>query len=355
MGGFSTILQLLSMAGFVLAIIGVAVIVSAVSREQSWRGGGFLTLIGALIGILFMIVGSGLLEVGATQVAVIYNTVSGQVEAPRRSGIHVILPGVQQVTMYPINQQEYTMSGLADEGARSGDDAVEARSIDGQTVEMDVTILFRIKNTDESIRVVHLDWAGDEEAYREQLIRPTVRSVVRDVVSTFQAEEIYGARRTEMQAMIEEALREDLDPRGFELNGVLVRNITFSAEFTQAIEGKQVEEQELQRARTAAERAREEAKGRADAAIEAARGEAEATLVRAQADAEALRLVSQQIAANPNLLQYIYITTLSDNVSLALIPSNTPFLFDSSTFTQLAPDFVPPTVPEREGETGSGN
>jgi hypothetical protein len=61
-----------------------------------------------------------------------------------------------------------------------------------------------------------------------------------------------------------------------------------------------------------------------------------------------LRLISEQLAANPNLLQYIYIQALAPDIKLALIPSNSPFLFDSSTFTDLAPGFVPPAVPTAE-------
>lgn len=345
MGG---IFQLISVAGFALAAVGIALIVSAATRERPIRGGLLLTILGVVFGILFMVISWGVLVVGPTQVAVVFNSLTGRLEDPRRSGISIVIPGVQVVTMYPISQQEYTMSGIGMEGAREGNDAVEARSVDGQEVTMDVTILFRIKPEPENVNQIHLDWSDIPGSYREALVRPVTRSVIRDVVSTFQAEEIYGEGRTAMQEQIETQLRGELEGRGFQLDNVLIRNVTFSPQFTDAIERKQIEEQELQRSRTEAERVRTEAGGRADAAIEAARGEAEAILVRAQAEAEALRLVSQQIAANPNLLQYIYISTLADNISLALIPSNTPFLFDSSTFTQLAPDFVPPALPETE-------
>ncbi len=342
MGG---IFQLISVAGFALAAVGIALVVSSASRERPVRGGLFITLIGAVLGILFMVISWGVLVIGPTQVAVVFNSLTGRLETPRQSGISIVIPGVQVVTFYPISQQEYTMSGVGNEGAREGNDAVEARSIDGQEVTMDVTILFRIKSDADNVNRIHLDWSDLAGSYREGLIRPVTRSVIRDVVSTFQAEEIYGAGRGDMQIQIEDLLRVEFEERGFQLDNVLIRNVTFSLQFTEAIERKQIEEQELQRSRTEAERVRTEAGGRADAAIEAARGEAEAILVRAQAEAEALRLVSQQIAANPNLLQYIYISTLADNVSLALIPSNTPFLFDSSTFTQLAPDFAPPAIP----------
>jgi prohibitin 2 len=203
------------------------------------------------------------------------------------------------------------------------------------------------------VNQIHLDWSASPGGYGESLIRTQTRSVIRDVVSDFQAEEIYGIGREAMQAAIDAELRSRIEARGFFFNDLLVRNITFSEEFAQAIEDKQIAEQNLAKARTQAEQNRTEAKGRADAVIETARGDAESTLVRASANAEALRLVSEQIAANPNLLQYVYIQTLADNIKLALIPSNTPFLFNSDTFTQLEPDFVPPALPETT-EAGDG-
>jgi len=339
--GISGILQLLAVVGFVLGIIGVVLTVMAVTQGRSWRNSVTIAGIGFIVGILFSILGSGILEVGVTETAVVYNTLSGSLDAPQGPGVHIILPWYQ-ITRYQTNQQEYTMSGAANEGARSGNDQVSARSVDGQEVFMDVTILFRVPP--ENVNRIHQDWNGS--SYQEVFIRPTVRSVVRDVVSSYQAEEIYGLKRDDLQAQIEAELAAKMEDRGFELSNVLLRNISFSAEFTQAIEDKQIEEQKLQQAQTAAQRREAEAKGNANAAIETARGDAEARLVQARAEAEGLRLISDQLAANPNLLQYIYIQSLAPDIKLALIPSNTPFLFDSSTFTNLAPGFSAPAVPE---------
>ncbi|MBK8023440.1 MAG: hypothetical protein IPK19_18920 [Chloroflexi bacterium] len=139
---------------------------------------------------------------------------------------------------------------------------------------------------------------------------------------------------------------------GLTLNDLLVRDITFSEQFSQSIENAQIAQQEAARARLIvqqreqeAAQARAVAEGERDAEITRAEGEAQAIILRAQAEAEGLRLVSQQIAANPTLIQYQYIQSLADNISLALVPSNSPFLFD---FESIAanPDFVAPQVPD---------
>jgi regulator of protease activity HflC (stomatin/prohibitin superfamily) len=197
---------------------------------------------------------------------------------------------------------------------------------------------------------------------------------VRDVIATVRAEDIFGAEvavdaegtvtespLARVQREIEDAVTTQLGEEGFTVVQVLLREINFSEDFVQAIEQRQVAELNRDRASVEAETAEIEAEGRANARIAEARGEAEATLIEAGAEAEALRLVSEQIAANPNLIQYTYITELGDNVSLIIIPSNTPFLFDPESFTELGADFSAPEgqTPPAEGETppaeGEGN
>jgi regulator of protease activity HflC (stomatin/prohibitin superfamily) len=345
MGSISSIIQVLALGAFLIGFAGIALVVAASSQNRSPRGGVMLAAVGIVLGVIFMLVSQGLLVVEPTQRAVVFNALRGDLEDPRGSGVHIIIPGVQQVYIYPINQQTYLMSDTANDGARPGADAVEARSVDGQQVRLDVSLIFRLKDTPEDLNRLHRDWSNTFGSYIEGLIRPSVQSVVQDTVSRYPAEDIYGTRRVEVIDSIKTALTSALNRNGIQVAELLVPRINFSDAFTDAIERKQIAEQELQRAATDAERARTEAGGLADAAIEAARGEAQSIRVRAEAEADALALVSAQIAANPNLIQYTYIQQVAPNIRLALIPSNSPFLFDTSTFTELAPDFTVPEVP----------
>lgn len=344
--GIDTLATLAAIGAFFVGFAGIVMIVASASRGTSVGRGITLAVVGFLLGIVFLIVSVGLLVVGPTERAVIFNNLSGNLEEPREPGISIVIPGVQVPTIYRVSRQEYTMSGITGEGNRSESDAIEARSIDGQEVFVDATIIFTIDP--ENVNTVHANWSDASQGYVEGLIRPTVRSIVRDVVATAEAEQIFGAQRTEVQQDIEDRVTEALGAEGFTVIDVLLREINFSPDFINAIEQRQVAELDRDRASIEAERVRIEAQGRAEAAIEEARGEAEAIRVRAQADAEALRLVSQQIAANPNLIQYLYVTELSDNVSVALVPSSSPFLFDASTFIESDENFTPPAVPTRE-------
>lgn len=345
--GIDALVSLIAFIGIVIAIAGVGLAAYSRTQNRNMRGGVALIGVGVVLWLVFSIVAEGLLVVGPTQRAVVFNNLSGNLEdEPRNPGLHVIIPGIQQSFIYQVSRQEYTMSGIPGEGAVANNDAIEARSVDGQEVFMDITIIFFIEPGDADL--VHENWSDVSQGYTVGLIRPTVRSIARDVVAGFQAEQIYGASREAVQREIEARVTAALEPEGFNVVSILLREINFSDAFINAIEAKQVEEQQLERAETEALRVQTEARGRAEAAIEEARGEAESVRIRAEAEADALRVVSEQIAANPNLIQYQYIQTLSDNVTLALIPSNSPFLFDPSTFTELGADFQ---APESSGIT----
>ena len=348
MGGISAILSVVSLAGFLALLIGVGLVVLSASQGRQVRSGILLAAVGLVVGLVFSVISQGILIVQPGEVAVVFNTLSGDLEEPRQPGTHVIVPVVNTYTIYPTVQQNYTMSGTVGEGQRqAADDAVRARTEDGQEIQMDVSILYGVSPAE--VNTLHARW---RDRYQDDFVRPTARGIVRDVVSGFRAVQIYGVGRTEMEDRMQEQIAERMTNEGLALTDLLVRDITFSQEFAASIERAQIAEQDTQQARfrvqqriQEADQVRAAAEGERDAAIARAEGEAQSIILRAQAEAESLRLVSQQIAANPALIQYQYIQQLADNISLALVPSNSPFLFD---FESIAgnPDFVAPDVPE---------
>jgi len=349
--GIGSFIGAISLIGFVLFLIGAATVVVNASQGKSARGGVLLAIVGILIGIIFSVISQGVVVVQASQVAVVFNTLNGDLETPRGSGTQIIIPVIQQATIYDFSQQQYTMSGIQEEGAVRGDDQVRGRTQDGQEVGLDVTVLFGINPDGENPNIVHRRW---QNRYINDFIRPTTRGLVRDGVSGFRAAEIYGQQRSALEDEIQLILSESMAREGLLLTDFVVRDIAFSPEFAASIEQAQIAQQETEQARLRvqqreqeAEQVRVQAGGQRDAAIARAEGEAQSIILRAQAEAEALRLVSQQIAANPLLIQYQYIQTLGPNVSLAIIPSDSPFLFD---FESIAanPDFMAPEVPQSD-------
>jgi len=233
-----------------------------------------------------------------------------------------------------VGQQSVTMAGVTDSYNQQGEvgaySAVRAISKDGQTINLDVTVIFRLDPA--QINQVHRNWRN---GYLEAFIVPQARSEVRNVVSLYSAEEIYSGGRAALENQIFDGLTTQLQNEGFLLTDLLIRDISFSPEFTNAIEQKQIAEQQaqqaafrVQQAAQEAEQARVTAQGQADASVIAAQGEAEGIRIRAEAQAEALRMINEILAENPNLIQWQYISQLGDQVRLIIVPSNSPFLFD---------------------------
>jgi prohibitin 1 len=362
--GISSLLGAIALLGFLGFLGGIGLVVVAASQGRNVRGGISLAVIGLAVGLVFSVISQGILIVEPSQVAVVFNTINGELGEPRRAGTHIVVPVLQSATLYPIEQQQYTMSGVPSEGAVQGDDAVRGRTSDGQEVFLDISVLFGIDPA--KANTVHVRW---QNRYESDFVRPTTRGLAREVVSRYRADEIFGEQRAEVEDSLQQLLGARMDEEGFILTDLLIRDVTFSQAFTDSIERKQIAEQQAQEAafrvqeeRQNAERVRVAAQGARDAAIANAEGEAQAIILRAQAQAEALRLVSEQLAANPSLIQYEYIQNLADNVQLALVPSNSPFLFDFSSLAEANPNFVAPSVPEAnitpeagEAESDSGS
>lgn len=362
--GISAILGTIALIGFLIFVIGIGLVVVSAAQGRSVRGGIAIAVVGLVVGLLFQLVSRGVIVVQATERAVVFRTLSGELAEPRDPGTHIILPVLEQAVLYDIAVQNYTMSGTPAEGAIQGDDAVRARTLDGQEVFLDITVLYRVSDNEQDINELHQSWfnaATGRTGYRDGFVRPTTRSIIRDVTSRYTANGIYGEQRTVLAQESEELLATRFAEEGLVMEDLLLRNVTFSDQFTAAIEQAQVAEQDARRAeirvREVEQLAQQEiarAEGERDAAIERARGEAQSIVIRAEAEAEALRLVSEQIAANPNLIQYLYVQNLSDNVNIALVPSNSPFLFDFASLGDANPDLnAPQTNFEAEDDFGS--
>lgn len=330
---------------FVLALVGGVLLIAYNNvRGRPIRMGITLVVV-ALIGILILVpLNAGLVLIQPNEVGVVFRqTARGEaaLRDPLQSGLQWVVPFIDRVIPYDVGQQSIDMVGISEPGVGQAPvgvrDEVAVRAItnDGQQIYLDVTVQFRVDAT--RVNEIHRNWPSTLEnpTYITTYVVPQTRSVVRNAVSQYGAEEIYRGGRGTLETEIVEDLRPRLESRGFLLTDVLIRDISFSEQFTEAIEQKQIAEQQaqqaafrVQQAQQEAEQARVEAQGQADSAVIAAEGQAQATILQAEAEAEALRLINEIIAQNPTLIQYEYINQLGDNVRLIIVPSNSPFLFD---------------------------
>ena len=81
---------------------------------------------------------------GEIGVKVLFGSIQNDVLA---SGLHFINP-LLEVKKLDVKTQNYTMSGVNDEGQKAGDDAIKVLTSDGLEVTIDLTVLYRIVAAD---------------------------------------------------------------------------------------------------------------------------------------------------------------------------------------------------------------
>jgi regulator of protease activity HflC (stomatin/prohibitin superfamily) len=319
-------------SGFVwIAVFGVlALVVMRAARKTPLKNGKSLVITLLIIAVVLTTVSSGLVFINPDERGVVISAVApaGYRTEALQPGLSWIIPFAENVKIYPISRETYTMSIAPYEGAVQGDDSIAARTLDGQEIYVDASVIYSIDPA--KVVQIHIQW---QDRY-EDLIRAQVRGIIRDVVSQYRVEEVVSTKRFEMVTSIEDNLRVKVEENGLILHDFVLRNIAFSTEYAASVEQKQIAEQQAQQAKfvieqkkNEAQQAREVAKGLADAAVTKAQGEADARLIQAGAEAKALQLIAEVLKANPDLLTYQYITKLSPNVQVMLVPSESPFLF----------------------------
>ncbi|MEQ8672508.1 MAG: prohibitin family protein [Aggregatilineales bacterium] len=187
-----------------------------------------------------------LVVINYNEVGVVFNMLSGELGDPLGPGTYVINPFTQEVTVYFIGQQEYTMRHTEGDPQPHGD-SISTRSSDGQEIYVDVSVLYSIDPA--NVNIVH---ERLQNRYAENFIRPTLRGVMRETVATFTAEQLYGEARATLEADAQERVAELMEEQGFILVDLLVRDIIFTAEFAQSMESTLIAEQNELRTATAA-------------------------------------------------------------------------------------------------------
>ena len=81
------------------------------------------------------------------------------------------------------------------------------------------------------------------QAYVQVLVRPEVRSSVRQVMGRYTAEEIYSTKRPEVETAIKDETEKVLNANNVEMKTLLIRSIILPEKIKQAIEDKLEQEQ----------------------------------------------------------------------------------------------------------------
>jgi regulator of protease activity HflC (stomatin/prohibitin superfamily) len=213
------------------------------------------------------------------------------------SGFHLINP-LAKVTTMSIRTQDYTMSFVGDEGNKKGVDSISALTKEGLQVDLDITVLYRLEESKASdiYREVGLN-------YEEKIIRPVIRSTIREVIATYNSKDIYSEKREQATVSIFEDLNNLLSDRGIITEEVLLRNVKLPNNLANSIQEKLQAEQESQKY---------------EFILQKEKKEKERKLIEAEGQRDAQAIINQSLT--PNYLYYLYIKELKDREGTIYVP-----------------------------------
>ena len=247
--------------GLIIFIIGI---VGAKSGGFILKFKGLIKL-GGLALIVIGIITSCVVQINAGHMGV--QVLFGKVqEGILNEGLNFVNPLIE-VKDISLQTQNYTMSGVTDEGNKAGDDAIRVLSKDGLEVIIDLTVLYRVMpyEAPRLYREIGL-------SFEDKIIRPMARTGIRESASYIDAISLFSENREAFQDKIRVRIEDEFKKRGIVLEQLLVRNITLPKSVKESIERKITAVQESQRMKFVleketqeAERKRVEAQGVADA------------------------------------------------------------------------------------------
>jgi regulator of protease activity HflC (stomatin/prohibitin superfamily) len=220
--------------------------------------------LGALLFVVLGVFSSCVKQIDAGYIGV--QSLFGKIQSTTLgSGLNFVNPLVD-IKQLDVRTQNYTMSGVNDEGDKTGDDAIKVLTKDGLEVTIDLSVLYRVsaESAPKLIREIGIE-------YKDKIIRPLSRTKIRDNAVYYDAIELYSTKRDDFQQKIFKGLEAEFLQRGLILENLLVRNIALPQAVKLTIESKISAEQEaqkmqfvLQKEKQEAERKRVEAQGIAD-------------------------------------------------------------------------------------------
>jgi len=298
-----------------MALIIIGIILFFIGNAAQRNENRFTPFLKHLRTLGMVVIGIGLLTSSIRQVDAGYvgvKSLFGKVQNETlSSGLNMVNPLID-VTPIDIKTQNYTMSGVHDEGNKAGDDAIKVLTADGLEVTIDLSVLYRVNpaETPKMLREIGIN-------FEDKIVRPITRTRIRDNSVYYDAVALYSTKRDEFQARIFKTIENDFKQRGLILENLLVRNITLPASVKSTIEQKINAEQEAQKMQFVLQKEKQEA---------------ERKRVEAQGISDYQRIISMSLSDRQ--LQYEQIKAMkelaaSGNAKIIVLPSKgTPVILD---------------------------
>lgn len=259
-----------------------------------------LALILGLIGAVIC-----LERVPAGYVGVVYNMNGGVDGEVLTQGWHLVAP-TKKVTTYSIGiEQSYLTSD--DKGDSKEDESFSIPTSDGKTVRVNLEFSYRFDEA--RVAQTFVTFKGKSgESIKDTFIKPKVIAWTQEVSANYPVTDIFGDKRTAINAELDTYLKEKFDQYGIIIDTVNFTDISVDSETAAAIQKKVTAQQELelanieaQTAKIQAEKDKQVAEIAAEQAIVEANAAAEVVRIEAEAEANANRVIAASLT--PELIE----------------------------------------------------
>ncbi len=280
---------------FKLKNMGNPIDLDKLSKEKKFKS-MFLTIVLLFFVVWLFFASIQIVDAGETGVYSLFGKVR---DTELSSGFHLVIP-LAKVTRMSIRTEEYTMSIVQGEGQRYGSDVITALTKEGLNVDLDMTVLYRLQEEKASDVYRELGLNFDEK-----IIRPTIRTSIRDIIAQYEAKDIYSEKREEAANKIQEQLANDLNERGISIESVLLRNVVLPSNLAKAIQEKLQAEQEAEKY---------------DFILAKEKKEKERKVIEAEGRRDSQRIINESLSTN--YLYFLYINELKDREGTVYVPTS---------------------------------
>ena len=269
---------------------------------------GALVLVLVAIFVGFIILAQGFYTVDAGQRAVVLQW--GALNRVTGPGLHFKVPLVETVRLIDVRVHRREWTGTS----------MEAYSKDQQPAHLQVTVSYRVKSDEQSVRTLYEQFRN-LDGFESSMLVPRAMEGIKTVFGQFNAVTVIQ-ERTRFNVEVQDAVRK-LITGPVEIEGVQIQDIAFSEAYEQSVEQRMQAQVEVERFQQ--NKAREQLQ--ADIKVIQATAEAQSVKLRGDAEAAAIKARGDALRENPQLVMLTAAEKWNGTLPSTMVPgAAVPFI-----------------------------